>query len=378
MSARHHGLAVLVMSALLAASLTGCTSANPPDLPSDAATAATTPPATVFSYSQGIDANGFLEGIRALDFFGDLQYDGVVIPADVLGITDEVVQSEVDSVMSKYATTTPITDRPIQDGDTVNIDYVGSVDGVEFQGGTTGGAGTDVVIGQTEYVGDFIEQIKGHNIGDFFAITVTFPEDYGQDHLNGKDAVFAITINAIAVITVPELTDTFVAQNLATEYGWTTVTEMYDAIRASLASDAALTYVRSYLTGQVPAKTIPQALIDYQEQAMLVYYQDQANSYGMTLEDYIFQSTGLMSVDELLVEAQADLLDGAIFPLAAQAVAEDASLTVTEKDLRDYFLSMTGSSDYSTYAEQTGLPYVKHIVLLNKVVAFVLDRAVIE
>ncbi len=85
----------------------------------------------------------------------------------------------------------------IEDGDTVNIDYVGSIDGVEFSGGSTNGAGTDLTIGSGSYIDDFEEQLIGYHPGDTVDVTVTFPEDYGVDDLNGQEAVFEVTINGI-------------------------------------------------------------------------------------------------------------------------------------------------------------------------------------
>lgn len=85
----------------------------------------------------------------------------------------------------------------VEDGDTVNIDFIGSVDGVEFDGGNTKGAGTDLVIGSNSYIDDFEEQLIGHHPGETVDVNVTFPEDYGKEDLNGKDALFKVTINGI-------------------------------------------------------------------------------------------------------------------------------------------------------------------------------------
>lgn len=85
----------------------------------------------------------------------------------------------------------------VKDGDTVNIDYVGSVDGVEFEGGNTNGAGTDLVIGSHSYIDDFEDQLIGHHPGETVEVNVTFPKNYGKENLNGKDALFKVTINGI-------------------------------------------------------------------------------------------------------------------------------------------------------------------------------------
>ena len=95
---------------------------------------------------------------------------------------------------SSYSTDSSLT---VEDGDTVNIDYVGSIDGVEFDGGNTQGMGTDLVIGSGSYIDDFEDQLIGAHPGDQVDVYVTFPEDYGVEKLNGKEALFQVTVNGI-------------------------------------------------------------------------------------------------------------------------------------------------------------------------------------
>lgn len=85
----------------------------------------------------------------------------------------------------------------VEDGDAVNIDYVGTIDGAEFSGGSTNGRSEDVIIGSGSYIDDFEEQLIGHHVGDTVDVTVTFPEDYVDADLREKEAVFTTTINGI-------------------------------------------------------------------------------------------------------------------------------------------------------------------------------------
>lgn len=85
----------------------------------------------------------------------------------------------------------------VKSGDTVNIDYTGTIDGEAFDGGSTDGQGTDLVLGSGTYIDGFEDGIIGHKVGETFDISVTFPENYGVDSLNGKDAVFSVTINGV-------------------------------------------------------------------------------------------------------------------------------------------------------------------------------------
>lgn len=86
----------------------------------------------------------------------------------------------------------------VEDGDTVNIDYVGSIDGVEFDGGNTNGQGTDLIIGSDSYIDDFEDQLIGTHPGDEVDVYVTFPDDYSLNpDLSGKEALFEVTVNGI-------------------------------------------------------------------------------------------------------------------------------------------------------------------------------------
>lgn len=113
------------------------------------------------------------------------------------GTDDTSSEDSQESDTSDSSTLSTDTTLTVADGDTVNIDYVGSIDGVEFDGGNTNGQGTDLVIGSGSYIDDFEEQLIGAHPGDTVDVNVTFPEDYGNEDLNGKDALFKVTINGI-------------------------------------------------------------------------------------------------------------------------------------------------------------------------------------
>lgn len=106
-------------------------------------------------------------------------------------------EDSTDDTTEETTSLSTDTSLTVQDGDTVNIDYVGTVDGVEFEGGNTQGTGTDLTIGSGSYIDDFEDQLVGAHPGDTVTVEVTFPEDYGEETLNGKDAVFTVTINGI-------------------------------------------------------------------------------------------------------------------------------------------------------------------------------------
>ena len=112
-----------------------------------------------------------------------------------IAITSADSASDTDSDSAGYSTDASLT---VEGGDTVNIDYVGSVDGVEFEGGSTQGQGTDLVIGSGSYIDDFEEQLIGAHPGDEVDVYATFPDPYNNNpDLSGKEALFKVTINGI-------------------------------------------------------------------------------------------------------------------------------------------------------------------------------------
>ena len=121
------------------------------------------------------------------------------LPAIILiGLIAWSVVQGINSNLNSYTLSTD-SSLEIKVGDMVNIDFVGSIDGVEFEGGSTEGQGTALVIGAKKYIDDFEEQLVGAHPGDDVEVNVTFPENYGKDDLNGKDALFKVKVNGIYV-----------------------------------------------------------------------------------------------------------------------------------------------------------------------------------
>ncbi|HHU08338.1 MAG TPA: hypothetical protein GXZ59_08360 [Clostridiaceae bacterium] len=332
---------------------------------------------TAFSYSEGIDNKGFWEKIKAMDYIDMFTYQGMEIPSDVHQMSGEDVQAEIDYILESYSTTEEITDRSIIDGDIVNIDYVGSVDGIKFDGGSTDGLGTEVTAGSMDYIDDFLVQIIGHTPGETIDVEVTFPDDYEEISLQGRDAIFVTTINHIVYTETPELTDEFVETNFSESNGWTTVAEMTEGIHDDLRTSALEEYVMDYMYYEVTVSSIPDVLMDYQVEAMQDYYQNSADDYGMELSAFLTEYVGVADMDELIESSQEANTNNVRYSLAIQAVAEAAGISVEEDDVVAYFEEYLGTSDYSAYEEELGLPYLKQLTLQQKVVDFIIENAVL-
>lgn len=331
-------------------------------------------------YSEGIDENGFWKGVKALDYVENFNYRGLTIPADVHHVSDDYLQSQIDTLMAGYMSRIETKDRAVADGDTVNINYEGKVDGKEFEGSSTMGVGADVVIGESDdstqsFSDDFLKQLIGQMPGSTLEIKITFPDDYYVEEVQGKEAMFVTTINYI--LEREELTDAFVAEKMSESNGWTTVEEMRKGVRASIQKRSVQEYIDQFLRTEVPVKSIPDSIMKYEEKLLLNGHQELADYNGMTLEAYLQEYEGFSSVEECLKDAHDELVGNATCSLALQAVAEDAGISVTDEDLTKYSVEYLWSSDISVQVEQYGLPHVKQVVLGQKVIDYIAENAVL-
>ncbi|OPX42940.1 trigger factor [Ruminiclostridium hungatei] len=134
-------------------------------------------------------------------------YMGVeVTKADAI-VTEDDVEKEFEKVVEKNSRLVTITERPVQSGDTAVIDFEGFIDSVPFEGGK----GTDysLVIGSGTFIPGFEDQLIGKNTGEELDVNVTFPEEYGKEELNGKPALFKVTVKEIKVKELPVVDDEF-------------------------------------------------------------------------------------------------------------------------------------------------------------------------
>ena len=160
----------------------------------------------------GLTADGRIDGVDVLSLVTLANYENISVPADEVSATEEEVDNTINATLTSHRELSTDAALEIADGDTVNIDFVGTVDGVEFEGGNSGGSGYDLTIGSGSFIDNFEEQLIGHKPGEEVTVNVTFPEGY-SDELGGKEASFAVTVNGIMV--TPELTDAFVVENFA-------------------------------------------------------------------------------------------------------------------------------------------------------------------
>lgn len=327
-------------------------------------------------YSAYLNDDGTLKGVDSATLVTLPQYKGIAVPAEEYTITDDELNTQINSILDQYATYDQISDRAIADGDVVNIDYVGSVDGEEFSGGNTNGRGTLVTAGSDAYIDDFLTQIIGHTPGETFDVNVTFPDPYENNpDLAGKAAVFHTTINYIQGDKhVPELTDEFVSQTSAlADYG--TAQGMKDTIRTSMEDNKADNYVLQKVLDECQFSEFPADLVDQLVDVSMAQFESQASAYGLDMET-ARSMMGYESEDAQREAMTASAQEQLKTVVMLEAIAKAEGLTVDEDALTNYFSTNVGTSDYSAYQTYYGRGYLCQAVLLDSAMDLVTSSAV--
>lgn len=325
----------------------------------------------------GVDQESMIDKYAA---YCDLpEYKGLEYEETKSTVTDADVKTKIDSLLQQYATKTQVKEGTVKEGDNVNIDFVGSIDGVEFDGGNSNGAGYDLTLGSGSMIPGFEDGIMGHKVGETFNIKATFPENYGKEDLNGKEADFKVTINYMTDTQLPEYNDAFIASYTDA----TTVLEYEDSVRKDLveqyeksdksANESAVMQVLVEKTtyNEYPQKEM-QDLIDQS----IAQQEKAASQYGYSLGDYVTARYGFRSEDDFREYVQGLAEDYMKEKIAVCAVAKDAGITVTKEEVDDYKKTVMDYYGYdsSTLEENYSSEDLVYYALAQKVVDYLLEN----
>ena len=332
-------------------------------------------------FGRYVTDDGMVQGIKASSIVTlPADYNNMTIPLSEVEYSDADFEEEKAAKLDLYKVLNAESENEIADGDKVNIDYIGTIDGEEFEGGNSNGEGADLEIGSGTFIPGFEEQLIGHKAGEVFDIDVTFPENYGVDELNGKDAVFNITVNGI--YEVGEFNDEFVAINLKA-YA-TTVEEYRKYVADKEYENRVKTYVSNYIDtnsslSKYPKKYLKQlkALKMYSDQSSYEYMnQMYMQFYGQgfsSFEEYLG-----MSQEDYLVELEESAKESEVTILALQAIAEKEGITVSDDDIKAFVEGVYGEGSYESTLESYGKPYLAQTALQDKVGNYLIEKATIK
>lgn len=258
-------------------------------------------------------------------------YKGLEIEDVKYEVTEEFLDGELQQQRKLNARVVNIDDRAAEDGDKVNIDFVGTVDGVEFEGGK--GESQDLVLGSDTFIPGFEKQIEGHKIGEEFDVNVTFPEDYFSDDLKGKDAVFAVKLNSISKEELPELDDEFIKDisefDTVEEYK-NDLKEKREKQFEERATNEKKDAIVKKLVELVDVE-IPKGMVDAQINNQMQNFDQNLRAQGMNLEDYL----GMIGVNikDFAENLRGDATSQVKSALALEKVAELEGLAPTDEEI---------------------------------------------
>lgn len=266
-------------------------------------------------------------------------YKGLEIEAVPDEVSDEMIENEIDKQRHLNARHINIDDRAAEDGDKVNIDFEGKVDGVAFEGGSA--EDQELELGSGSFIPGFEEGIVGHEIGETFDIDVKFPEDYFNEDLKGKDAVFTITLNSIAVEELPEVDDEFIKDisefDTVDEYKADLKkqkTEEVEANAKNIRMDRALEAAAANAKVDVPEVMVNNA-IDEQIRSM----DNNMRSQGLQLEQYL-QMLG-QSLDDFKDSMRPDAEKEVLKSLVLEAIVEAEKFEISDDEVEAYAREMS-------------------------------------
>lgn len=270
------------MALALVMAMTGCGNTG---AQTESATAATTQEAAAEVAAEEewmTDPTAYLSGINAADYV-DLpaNYSSLTVEVEpVKEVTDEEVEEMIDKLREAHRELKEVTNRKkVKEGDVVNIDYVGRIDGEEFDGGAA--EGYDLEIGSDSFIDGFEDGLIGQTVGDTVTLELTFPENYGDSTKAGVDAEFDVTINSIQQFVVPDLTDQFVVELGFVEepnnVPVTTVEELRTYERNQLVESGERDYTRRFigaikkalLANAVFKKDVPAAMVERKNETFI-------------------------------------------------------------------------------------------------------------
>ena len=330
-------------------------------------------------------ANGFNYGEADMSQYITLgKYKGLTATITAVAeVTKEDVAAYIQQLLAQYATAQDVTGRPAKTGDTVVIDFVGTIDGVAFDGGTA--ADQTLTIGAGGYIDGFEDGVIGMNIGETKTIDVTFPEGYHNADLAGKPAQFAITLDSIKEDVAPVYDDAFVLENFEYE----TVAAFESEVEAMLIEEREYEILTekqnsalSIVLDNATVKGYPEGLVEDYMKPQIDNVKMYTTMYSMSYSELVEQVLGMTAADyEAEVRASAE--ESIKMELAIFAIAEAEQITATDADVAEAtanFLEYYGGETVEELCETLGIEkayfdnMIDFSVVYTKVLEFLVDN----
>ena len=296
-------------------------------------------------------------------------YKGIKFDKVEYNVKDEDVEEEIKRLQERNARMVEVTDRAVEDGDSVLIDYSGSVDGVKFDGGTA--EKQTLVIGSKTFIPGFEEQLIGMNIGDDKDISVKFPEEYHAENLKGKDAVFAIKLHEIKKKELPEINDEFIKDAVGAESVDAYKKETRERLEKQNA-DRAERELEDAIVKKITETSdveIPDALVENQIDRMVQEMEYRLSYQGLKLADYLkYMGKTMDEFRKGYTEQATELVKS---QLVIEGIIEREEIVATDEDVESRVAEMAKNQnkpapDVKKNMNARQLDYIKNEIVIKK------------
>lgn len=316
-----------------------------------------------------LKAEGYLKPTPTIE-----GYKGIEVEKKVKKVTKKDVDAELEKVLDRNARFVTESEKTLEMGDTVTLDFEGFVEGVAFEGGK--GSDYELKLGSNSFIPGFEEQIAGHKLGEDFEVNVTFPEDYHAEELKGKAATFKCTVKSLKEL--PTADDEFAKD--VSEFD--TLTEYKADLKAKLVAkneEEADREVDTQLSEALMEKLvceIPEPMYEAETENYLRDYDTRLRQSGLDLKTYL-QYTG-MTLDDIRAQLRPQAEKQVKLRLALEAIAAAEALTVSEEDTSAEYerIATTYGVELDEVKKMIAAEDINADLLVAKAMAFVKENAV--
>ena len=305
------------------------------------------------------------------------KYEGIKVELVEYNVTDEEVDHEIKHALDRASRFVDVEDRSVQMGDTVGLNYSGSVDGVKFDGGTA--ENQTLEIGSGSFIPGFEEQMVGMAIGEEKALNVKFPDDYHAEDLKGKEAIFDVKVLSIKEKQVPALDDEFAKD--VSEFD--TLDEYRADIKAKLTErkkNQADTEMENKMVEAIAENAeidIPDCMVEQQIDAQLRDMEMRMSYQGLKLEDYI-KYTG-MTMQQMRDMYREGALKTVKIRLTLAEIIKAENIEATDDEIMEEVKKYaenygTNAEDFIKNVTDDQKEYFKEVAVMNKTLALLKEK----
>ncbi|MDE6210705.1 MAG: trigger factor [Clostridia bacterium] len=309
------------------------------------------------------------------------KYTGLEIARDKVEVSEEEVQAEINAKLEEAGAWVPVVDRPAQNGDQVLIDYSGSVDGVKFDGGTA--EKQTLTLGSGMFIPGFEEQVVGMNIGDEKDVNITFPEEYHEKSLAGKQAVFAVKLHEINIKDVLTLDDESVKDisefDTVAEYKASVKSKIEEKKNAE--ADSKLENDLIQKIADDSKVEIPQCMVEQQIDDMIQEFEQRLQYQGLNAKDY-YKYTGM--TQEKLRENYKEMAEKNVkLRLTLEALLKAIQVPVSEEEIDEKIADMAKQAgktfeEYKGYINDQYREYLRRDLVTSKLFEYLKNNNTIK